>query len=111
MAFVRFCHSAVLYWLQNLRQMMSGELCSWIPGNREPERRHTVEQKVTPTVRTTCPDCGEKISLKGTIRMGQEVICPHCDAELEVVETDPVELDWAYYDEYESDEEEEDEDW
>lgn len=64
----------------------------------------------TPTA--VCPDCGEKITLRGSIHIGREVVCPNCDAELEVVETDPLELDWigedyeAYYDE-----EEEEDDW
>ena len=62
------------------------------------------------TTKATCPDCGEKIPVRGTIRIGQEVICPHCDAELEIVETEPVELDWAYEDDWD-DEEEEDDDW
>jgi hypothetical protein len=47
--------------------------------------------------------------LQGLARIGQQVICPNCDAELEVIETDPVELDWVYDDD-ESDEDEE-EDW
>ena len=55
-----------------------------------------------------CPDCGEKITLVGEIRLGKQVVCPNCEAELEVVETEPVELDWAY-DEYEDDDESEDE--
>jgi lysine biosynthesis protein LysW len=29
-------------------------------------------------------------------RLGQKVICPHCDVELEVISVDPLELDWAY---------------
>jgi len=37
------------------------------------------------------------------------VTCPNCGADLEIVETIPVELDWYYEDEDE--EEEEDEDW
>ena len=61
-------------------------------------------------VKSVCPDCGEEITLRGNIRLGQEVVCPHCDAELEVVETDPLELDWAY-DDGDYDDEEEDEDW
>jgi alpha-aminoadipate carrier protein LysW len=65
-------------------------------------RRHDVEVKV---VKTVCPDCGEDITLRGNIRLGQEVVCRHCDAELEVVEIDPLELDWAY------DDEERDEGW
>jgi alpha-aminoadipate carrier protein LysW len=60
--------------------------------------------------KAVCPDCGETVTLRGSVRLGKEVVCPHCDAELEVVETDPLELDWAY-DDYDDDEEEEDEDW
>ena len=61
-------------------------------------------------VTATCPDCGEKITLRGAVRIGQDVICPNCEAELEVIETDPVELDWAYDDDNDY-EDEEDEDW
>jgi hypothetical protein len=39
---------------------------------------------------------------------GQKVICPHCDADLEVISVEPLELDWAYDWSWE-DEEEEDE--
>jgi hypothetical protein len=42
--------------------------------------------------------------------VGQEVLCPHCDAELEVIETDPVELDWVY-DEYDGDDDDDDDDY
>jgi lysine biosynthesis protein LysW len=55
-----------------------------------------------------CPDCGEKIRLQGRIYVGKEVICPDCDAVLEVIDTEPVELDWAFDDE---DDEDDDEDW
>ena len=55
-----------------------------------------------------CPDCGERIALKRNIRIGSEIICPHCDAVLEVVSTDPPELDWAYEDDFD-DESEDDE--
>jgi alpha-aminoadipate carrier protein LysW len=58
-----------------------------------------------------CPDCGQKITLSGDARLGQEVICPHCDAELEVVEMDPLELDWIYDEDEGYDEDDEDEDW
>ena len=61
-------------------------------------------------VKGVCPDCGEEITIRGNVRLGQEVVCPHCDAELEVVETEPLELDWAY-DDGDYDEEEEEEDW
>jgi lysine biosynthesis protein LysW len=62
------------------------------------------------SVTATCPDCGETIRLATPIRVGQEVLCPHCDAELEVIETDPVELDWVY-DEYDGDDDDEDDDY
>ena len=65
----------------------------------------------TQAVTAACPDCGKLVHLRGPVRIGQEVACPHCDAELEVIETDPVELDWVY-DEYDGEEDEdEDEDW
>ena len=56
----------------------------------------------------SCPDCGEKIRIQGKVYVGREIVCPECDAILQVVDTEPVELDWTYEDE---DEEEEDEDW
>jgi lysine biosynthesis protein LysW len=55
-----------------------------------------------------CPDCDEKIVLNPRIRLGQKVVCPHCGADLEVIGTDPPELDWVYDWSYEEDE---DEDW
>lgn len=43
-----------------------------------------------------CPDCDGRIVLHPRIRMGQQVNCPHCGTDLEVVEMDPPELDWVY---------------
>ena len=43
-----------------------------------------------------CPDCDEKIVFNPHARVGQKLVCPHCDADLEVLSTDPLELDWAY---------------
>ena len=50
-----------------------------------------------------CSDCGEKVPLKGKIVVGRLVMCPNCEAELEVVETIPVELDFVYEDEEDED--------
>jgi lysine biosynthesis protein LysW len=66
-----------------------------------------VAAEQTKVVKALCPDCGENITLRGTVRLGQEIVCPHCDAELEVVETDPLELDWVFDDDYEDEEDEE----
>jgi alpha-aminoadipate carrier protein LysW len=61
------------------------------------------------TTAAECPDCGERIALELPVRRGDLVNCPNCEAELEVISTDPVELDWVY-EEWE-DEEEDDDDW
>ena len=46
-----------------------------------------------------CPSCGDEIRLRSQPGVGQQVLCPYCGAELEVIALDPVELDWVYYDE------------
>jgi alpha-aminoadipate carrier protein LysW len=51
-----------------------------------------------------CPDCGREIQLWPLLKVGEELICPHCEAELEVISLDPVELDWAYLPPAEDDE-------
>ena len=63
-----------------------------------------------------CPSCDSNVNVGGHPRMGQKVVCQTCDASLEVVWLDPLELDWVYdededyydeeYDEDESDYEE-----
>ena len=53
--------------------------------------------------RAYCPDCDGKIVFNAEPRVGTRLTCPHCDAELEVIDINPVELDWVY--------EESDEDW
>jgi lysine biosynthesis protein LysW len=56
-----------------------------------------------------CPDCDEKIVLNNP-RVGQKLLCPHCDTEVEVIGTDPLDLDWAYDMSYDEDWADEDED-
>ena len=68
---------------------------------REQKGAARVSQVKAQVVRASCPDCGARIRLPGTIQIGRPITCPNCDAELEVIETDPVELDWVYDDEYE----------
>jgi len=55
------------------------------------------------------PDCGEKGPVEAPYELGQRVVCPNCQADLEVVETVPLELDWYY--EEPPDDDEDDEDW
>ena len=58
-----------------------------------------------------CPDCGDMVNLGSRPREDQALMCPHCDADLQLVSLDPPTLDWAYGDsdtwEDEDDEEEE----
>jgi len=58
-----------------------------------------------------CPDCGRKIEMRLQSGVGDEVICPYCDAELEVVSLDPPELDWAYLEPAEDGDDDWDDDW
>ena len=57
-----------------------------------------------------CPACEAEITLKGQVEMGQSVVCPQCSQELEVIDTDPLELDWAYEELDWDDDEDENED-
>ena len=53
-----------------------------------------------------CISCGSEIKFARQPKMGLTVTCPECDAELEVVWLDPIELDWPFDDEeFEEDEE------
>ncbi|MCJ7536938.1 MAG: hypothetical protein WA997_15745 [Anaerolineales bacterium] len=47
-----------------------------------------------------CPVCEEKIKLGKKVEFLNRHSCPTCKALLEVLNIDPPELDWIYYDEY-----------
>lgn len=47
-----------------------------------------------------CPICEEKIEVGKKVKFLERLCCPTCEALLEVVNTDPIELDWIYYDEH-----------
>lgn len=54
-----------------------------------------------------CPECEALMDLEeGDVEEGQLVSCPECGVELEVVNTNPLELDLAEDEEEESEEEE-----
>ncbi len=54
-----------------------------------------------------CPDCEAVIDLDNDIEEGQQLDCPECGADLEVVNTNPVELEVVA----DEDEEEKEEAW
>ena len=53
-----------------------------------------------------CISCNAEISFSTTPKMGHLVKCPQCNAELEVVWLDPIELDWPFDDDYDGEDEE-----
>lgn len=60
-----------------------------------------------------CPDCNSEIRFRKAPHLGQLVTCHNCETSLEVVRRDPLELDWAFQDPFEDDDEEldDEEDW
>lgn len=67
----------------------------------------------------TCAECDEEIEVSDRARVGQRVVCANCGARLEVVSTNPLELDPGFDDDEEwddddfndLDDEEFDDDW
>jgi alpha-aminoadipate carrier protein LysW len=53
-----------------------------------------------------CPECRTALDIEDDVEEGQTVDCPECGVELQVVNTDPVELEALS-----SEEEEEEEAW
>jgi lysine biosynthesis protein LysW len=45
-----------------------------------------------------CLICGEFIEIGLKLKYGQRLHCPACNAVLEVVDLDPIKLDWLYFD-------------
>ncbi|RMF01198.1 MAG: hypothetical protein D6768_11150 [Chloroflexi bacterium] len=43
-----------------------------------------------------CLDCDREIDLEPHAAVGQRIKCPHCDVILELINVNPVELDWVY---------------
>jgi lysine biosynthesis protein LysW len=78
----------------------------------EPDRfLHLAErhnQRSGKMIKADCPSCNGKVNLGAKPKLGQRVVCPTCNAELEVVWLDPVELDFPYDDDEFDDYDEED---
>jgi lysine biosynthesis protein LysW len=45
---------------------------------------------------TVCPDCGSPLNIPDDVEVGDVIVCDNeeCGVELEVVNTDPVEVDY-----------------
>jgi alpha-aminoadipate carrier protein LysW len=39
-----------------------------------------------------CPECNAEVPVEGNVRVGEIVVCPDCQTELELVSVNPVEL-------------------
>jgi len=48
-----------------------------------------------------CPECDAQIDIGDDVEEGQKLDCPECGAELEVVNTNPLELDSVFNEEEE----------
>ncbi|MBN1486933.1 MAG: hypothetical protein JW981_04775 [Anaerolineae bacterium] len=46
------------------------------------------------SVKTLCPSCEEYIIFKKQPEIDDKVRCPHCHADLVVIDLEPIELDW-----------------
>lgn len=56
--------------------------------------------------RATCPECGYVVQVSGKPYIGQQVTCEECGARLEVVDLNPLELDWALEEPFDEEEDE-----
>lgn len=54
----------------------------------------------------TCPKCEAEIHVDEEMDKGETMVCSECDASLEVVGLDPVELDFALEEEEDVDDDE-----
>jgi lysine biosynthesis protein LysW len=56
-----------------------------------------------------CPDCDAEIRFRKAPHLGQLLTCGHCQTSLEVVRREPLELDWAFEDPFDEEEDDFDE--
>jgi hypothetical protein len=45
---------------------------------------------------TFCLNCNNSLQLESELTISQRVTCPHCQIEFEIINLDPLELDWVY---------------
>ena len=44
----------------------------------------------------SCPECDADVPVGASVVIDQRLCCAHCGAQLVVISTSPVELDWAF---------------
>jgi lysine biosynthesis protein LysW len=105
-------HIPALYYspsicLARAQEAVSSELCERSVGALSEKGVIRVTDHIkAQIVMARCPDCGESIRLVASaVRVGRKVVCFECDADLEVIQTDPVTLDWIYENENEDEDE------
>ena len=49
-------------------------------------------------MRAQCPECDAWIKIPGSTELWDVLLCPNCDADLQLINVDPPELDYAGYD-------------
>jgi hypothetical protein len=59
-----------------------------------------------------CPDCDEEIDFSQVKpKIGLKFVCPHCETNLEVININPLQLDWDDSTFFEDDFDSDDGDW
>lgn len=58
-----------------------------------------------------CPNCGSKVPLESSVKVGYITYCPSCEYELEIVNLKPVQLDYPFFDDEEDSEYDYEEDY
>jgi len=43
-----------------------------------------------------CLDCERKIEIGSTVSAGDKIKCAYCGVKLEIINLEPLELDWVY---------------
>jgi len=56
----------------------------------------------------TCPGCDENVRISGRPEIGDAIVCQSCGERLQVVSTEPLELDWEFEDEGDWDDDDDD---
>lgn len=72
----------------------------WIYFDEEPEPNNSHRGKRTNFA--SCPLCRENVHIGSNMGVGHRLICPGCDAQLEIVSLIPLELDWPFGNDYDA---------